>query len=106
MHGRLSHESFGVDGPVTRNGSLVWEAADPIVYRWEPMQPYYDRLLPWVTIGTTAPDWTEAGNDYLQLINDRLDVERVADVAGRLVRDVDDVRSRVESSRIGKRSVR
>ena len=97
MHGKLSYESFGVDGPVARNGSLVWEAADPIVYRWEPMQPYYDRLLPWVTIGTTTADWTEAGNDYLELISDRLDVDRVADVARRLVRDVDDVRSKVET---------
>ena len=86
----------GIDGPVQRNGVLVWEAADPIVYRWEPMQPYYDRLLPWVTIGTTSSDWSRAGAAYLELIDEKLATDRIADTARRLVRGIDDERTRIE----------
>jgi tetratricopeptide (TPR) repeat protein len=95
-HDRLRFESFGIEPPVTRNGSLVWEAANPVVYRWEPMQPWYDRILPWVTIGTTSTSWRDAGNDYLEIIDDKLEVERVADMAARLVRGVDDTQRKVE----------
>jgi transglutaminase-like putative cysteine protease len=93
---KLGHVSFGVDEPVTRGRSLVWEMTDPIVYRWEPMQPYYDRMLPWVTLGTTSADWSQAGADYLAMIDDKLDPERVADTARRLVRGVDDERRKIE----------
>ncbi len=95
-HDKLGHESFGVDEPVRRGKSLVWELTAPVVYRWEPMQPYYDRMLPWVTIGTTSVDWSQAGADYLALIDDKLDTERVADTARRLVRGVDDERRKIE----------
>lgn len=95
-HETIRHESFGIDGPVQRDGTLVWEVADPIVYRWEPMQPYYDRILPWVTIGTTSRDWRQAGVDYLELIDEKLATDRVADTARRLVRGIDDERSRIE----------
>ena len=95
-HDRLAHESFGIDAPVVRGESLVWELTDPVVYRWEPMQPYYDRMLPWVTIGTTSADWNEAGKDYLAEIGEKLDTERVADAARRLVRGIDDEQSKVE----------
>ena len=96
IHDRLRFESFGIEPPVTRNGSLVWEAANPVVYRWEPMQPWYDRMLPWVTIGTTSTSWRDAGNDYLEIIDDKLEAERVADMAARLVRGVDDTQRKVE----------
>ncbi len=95
-HDRLGHESFGVAPPVVRGEALVWELTDPVVYRWEPMQPYYDRMLPWVTIGTTSADWNEAGNDYLAEIDEKLDTERVADTAKRLVRGIDDQQRMVE----------
>lgn len=94
-HEQVKHEAFGIDGPVERNGVLVWEVTDPVVYRWEPMQPYYDRMLPWVTLGTTSGDWSRAGTDYLELIGDKLESDRIADTAKRLVRGVDDERSRI-----------
>mgnify|MGYP001818015861 FL=1 len=95
-HEKIVHETFGIDGPVQRNGVLVWEVADPIVYRWEPMQPYYDRLLPWVTIGTASSDWSRAGADYLELIDEKLATDRIADTARRLVHGIDDERTRIE----------
>jgi tetratricopeptide (TPR) repeat protein len=95
-HDRLQFRSFRVEPPVTRNGSLVWEATNPVVYRWEPMQPWYDRMLPWVTIATTSDSWREAGEDYLALIADKLDTERVTDMAARLVEGVDDTHRKIE----------
>ena len=95
-HDRLRFESFGIEPPVTRNGSLIWETPNPVVYRWEPMQPWYDRMLPWVTIGTTSTSWREAGKDYLAIIDDKLEVERVADMAARLVEGMDDTQRKIE----------
>jgi transglutaminase-like putative cysteine protease/tetratricopeptide (TPR) repeat protein len=95
-HDRLRFRSHGLERPATRNGSLVWEIAKPVVYRWEPMQPYYDRLLPWVTIGTTSESWYRAGIDYLAMIREKLDTGRVADKAARLVAGIDDTRRKVE----------
>ena len=96
-HESVQHASFGLRDPVVRAGALVWEVTEPVVYRWEPMQPYYDRMLPWVTIGTTSPDWQEAGTDYLALIRDKLDTDRVADTARRLVRGIEDERAKIEA---------
>ncbi|MDH4004369.1 MAG: DUF3857 domain-containing protein [Gammaproteobacteria bacterium] len=95
-HDRLRFESFGIEPPVTRNGSLIWETPNPVVYRWEPMQPWYDRMLPWVTIGTTSTSWREAGKDYLAIIDDKLEAERVADMAARLVEGMDDTQRKIE----------
>ena len=95
-HDRLRYRSFGLEPPVIRNGSLVWETTNPVVYRWEPMQPWYDRMLPWVTLGTTSSSWGEAGEDYLALIADKLEAERVADMAARLVDGVDDAHRKIE----------
>ena len=94
-HDRLRFESFGIEPPVTRNGSLIWETPNPVVYRWEPMQPWYDRMLPWVTIGTTSTSWREAGKDYLAIIDDKLEAERVADMAA-LVEGMDDTQRKIE----------
>jgi tetratricopeptide (TPR) repeat protein len=95
-HDRLRHVSFAAGDPVKRGESLVWEQANPVVYRWEPMQPYYDRMLPWVTIGTTSEDWNDAGAAYLAKIEDKLDGDRVAEMARRLVRGIHDVREKIE----------
>lgn len=95
-HDQLRFRSSGMDSPVVRDGSLVWETTDPVVYRWEPMQPWYDRMLPWVTIGTTSDSWREAGEDYLALISDKLEAQRVADRAARLVEGVADTQRRIE----------
>lgn len=88
--------AFGVDNPRPAGSSRIWALEDPVVYRWEPMQPYFDRFLPWVTVGTTSDDWNAAGTDYYAKIEDKLDVERIAETAGRLVRGIDDEDRRIE----------
>ena len=93
---KYSYESFGVSAPRESGKSLVWETTDPVVYRWEPMQPFYDRILPWVHLGTTSVDWNVAGKDYFDQIAERLDTSRVADTAKRLVRGVDDTGRKIE----------
>ena len=91
-----AHQTFGVSEARKSGTSLVWELTNPVVYRWEPMQPFYDRMLPWVTIGTTSSDWGTAGAEYYAKIEDKLDNSRVADTAQRLVRGVDDELRKIE----------
>ena len=93
---KYSYESFGVSAPRESGKSLVWETTDPVVYRWEPMQPFYDRILPWVHLGTTSVDWNVAGKEYFDQIAEKLDTSRVADTAKRLVRGVDDTGRKIE----------
>ena len=95
-HDSLQFRSFGIESPVTRGDSLVWETTNPVVYRWEPMQPYYDRMLPWVTIGTTSESWYQTGAENLAMIDEKLEAGRVADKAARLVEGIDDERRKVE----------
>jgi len=93
---RLRFHSSGIEPPADRNGSLVWETTQPVVYRWEPMQPWYDRMLPWVMVGTTSASWREAGEDYLAMIAGKLETQRVADMAARLVEGIDDPHRKIE----------
>jgi transglutaminase-like putative cysteine protease/tetratricopeptide (TPR) repeat protein len=95
-HDKYAYEAFGVNEPRESGDSFIWEMTDPVVYRWEPLQPYYDRMLPWVHIGTTSGDWNVAGTDYFGKIEDKLDTSRVADTANRLVRGVDDDVRKIE----------
>ena len=95
-HNSYAHEQFGVEGPRKSGNSMVWDLTSPIVYRWEPMQPSYDRILPWVYLGTTSSDWNVAGTEYYGKIEDKLDSSRVADTAQRLVRGVDDDVRKIE----------
>lgn len=93
---RYRYESFAVGKPRKSGNVQVWQLENPVIYRWEPMQPYFDRFLPWVTVGTTRADWEAAGRDYFAKIEDKLDHERIADTAKRLVRDVDDESRKIE----------
>ena len=93
---RFSWEVFGVGEPRQSGRSVIWELTNPVVYRWEPMQPYYDRMLPWVYVGSTNADWNEAGADYYAKIVDKLDSSRVADNAKRLVRGIEDEARKIE----------
>lgn len=89
-------DSFGLGKPEKSGKSQIWALDDPVVYRWEPMQPYYDRMLPWVTVGTTSVDWNVAGADYYAKIEEKLDIERVVDTARRLVRGLDDEQQKID----------
>ena len=93
---KYSYHSFGIGKPRKDGNSQIWELTDPIVYRWEPIQPYFDRILPWVYVGTTSVDWENAGAEYFSKIENKLDIERVADTAKRLVRGIDDDNRKIE----------
>ncbi len=87
-HGRLRYEQNDVPKPKRRGEALVWELQRPVAFRWEPLQPYFDQILPWVQLGTVSDTWADAGSDYLAKIEDKLDAGSMADRAGRLVEGV------------------
>ncbi len=95
-HDRLRFESRGVREARRMDDALVWEAELPIAFRWEPLQPYIDQILPWVQLGTVSDSWAAAGQDYLDRIHEKLDIEDVAERARRLVEGVDSVPRKVE----------
>ncbi len=95
-HDRIRYQLNGIDEPRKVGKSLVFAMQDPVAFRWEPLQPEIDQILPWVQLGTVSPSWTEAGVEYLDKIEDKLDVARIADRAERLVDGVDNVARRIE----------
>ncbi len=96
MHGELRYELHKVPKPRESDGALIWEMHRPIAFRWEPLQPYFDQILPWVQMGTVSDSWRQAGEEYLGKIRDKLDVDKVADRARRLVDGVDSEARRIE----------
>ncbi len=88
-HERLRFEQNDVPAPKQRGNALVWEVQRPVAFRWEPLQPYFDQILPWVQLGTVSDTWADAGSEYLAKIEDKLEVEEVAERAARLVEGVD-----------------
>ena len=95
-HNRIRYQLNGVEVPRKVGNALVFELQDPVAFRWEPLQPDIDQILPWVQLGTVSASWTEAGAEYLAKIEDKLDVARIADRAERLVDGVDSEARRIE----------
>jgi transglutaminase-like putative cysteine protease len=95
-HEQLQFQTNDVVEPRQSEQSLIWEAGNPAVFRWEPLQPYFDQILPWVYLGTTSKDWETAGNNYLEEIQDKLDVSMVAERAQQLIQGVDDTQRKIE----------
>jgi transglutaminase-like putative cysteine protease/tetratricopeptide (TPR) repeat protein len=75
---------------------LIWQKLEPTVFRWEPLQPYFDQILPWVQVGTVSENWTTAGSAYLDEIRDKLSTDGVAERAMRLVDGVDNDARKLE----------
>ncbi|HSD68081.1 MAG TPA: DUF3857 domain-containing protein [Woeseiaceae bacterium] len=92
----LQYQSRGLAKPRQSDSALIWEIEDPAPYRWEPLQPYYDQILPWVYFGTVSNDWREAGATYLEQIRDKLDTSHVADRARGLVEGIDDIQRKID----------
>lgn len=92
----IRYRSNAVPKPRARGKSLVWELQSPVSFRWEPLQPYYDQILPWVQLGTVGADWPSVGAEYLAKIEDKLDASAVAERAGRLVEGVDSTARKIE----------
>ncbi len=95
-HERLRFEQNEVPAPKQRGKALVWELQRPVAFRWEPLQPYFDQILPWIQLGTVSETWADAGSEYLAKIEDKLEVEKVADKAKRLVEGVDSKTRQIE----------
>ena len=96
QHARLHYAASGVQPPRVSGDALVWEAELPIAFRWEPLQPYFDQILPWVQLGTVSDSWEATGLDYLGKIEDKLAVDDVAERAARLVEGVDSEQRKIE----------
>jgi transglutaminase-like putative cysteine protease/tetratricopeptide (TPR) repeat protein len=95
-HDRLEYQLSGVDAPRKSGKALIWSKENPPPFRWEPLQPFYDQILPWVQLGTVNASWAEAGSEYLARIDDKLDVSEVGDRAAQLVEGVDGVDRKIE----------
>ncbi len=94
--GEIRYWTNGVSEPVKRGKALVWEMQSPLAFRWEPLQPYFDQILPWVQLGTVGSDWQSVGAEYLAKIEDKLDIESVSERASRLVEGVDSRSRQIE----------
>lgn len=70
--GALAHTS---SGPVMRqaaDGSLYWGVSDPPVYVAEYSQPPFAEFLPAIHLSDAKQEWTVIGNEYCDLIAERL----------------------------------
>ncbi|MEO0574284.1 MAG: DUF3857 domain-containing protein [Pseudomonadota bacterium] len=92
----IDFDSFEVPEPKRISDSLIWRIDNPRSYRWEPLQPYYDKMISWVQLGSPASDWTSVGNEYLKEIDDKLDSDSVAQRAQRLVEGIDDPQRKID----------
>lgn len=95
-HDQLKYQLNDVEPPHKDGDALVFEMQRPVAFRWEPLQPYYDQILPWVQVGTVSESWASAGAEYLEKIEDKVDVDSVADRARRLVEGVDSQARKIE----------
>jgi tetratricopeptide (TPR) repeat protein len=93
---QIRYQVNAVPKPRTRGDAMVWELQAPVSFRWEPLQPHYDQILPWVQLGTVGEDWGSVGAEYLQKIADKLETTSIADRAKRLVEGVDDELRKIE----------
>jgi len=95
-HDRLKYQLNDLQAPHKDGDALVFDVQRPVAFRWEPLQPYYDQILPWVQLGTVSDSWANAGAEYLEKIEDKLNVSSVADRALRLVEGVDSQARKIE----------
>lgn len=95
-HDRLKYQLSGVPMPHEDGKTLVFDLQRPVAFRWEPLQPYFDQILPWVQLGTVSESWATAGEEYLQKIEEKVAIDTVADRALRLVDGVDSTARKIE----------
>ena len=95
-HDELRYQLSGVKQPRKLGKSLLFELQKPIAFRWEPLQPGIDQILPWVQLGTVSDSWKVAGAEYLAKIEEKLDTTRVAERATRLVEGIESEKRKIE----------
>ncbi len=94
--GTLGYLSNTVTAPERHDGALIWRLDDPVAFRWEPLQPDHDQILPWVMLGSVGDSWEAVGADYLDEIADKLEATGVSERAADLLEGVDDGTRRIE----------
>ncbi|HMJ90180.1 MAG TPA: hypothetical protein VK530_10210, partial [Candidatus Acidoferrum sp.] len=52
-------------------GGLFWRLQEPLVYRWEPLQPILEDYLPTVWVADKSTLWPDLATNYLAGIRDR-----------------------------------
>jgi hypothetical protein len=53
----------------------LWSIDDPLIVRWEPLQPPVSRYGPMLWISDAAANWHALASNYLALIQDKLEVD-------------------------------
>lgn len=69
---RLRYRSSPAREPQALEDGLCWRVADPLVARWEPLQPPAATYLPLVLIADASSQWLALSSNYLASIADRL----------------------------------
>ena len=73
--GRLRYHAAPAREPQALEGGLCWRVADPLVARWEPLQPPAATFLPGVSLADASSQWAALASNYLASIADRLQPE-------------------------------
>jgi hypothetical protein len=69
---RLRYRASPAREPQALEDGLCWRVADPLVARWEPLQPPAATYLPIVSIADASSQWLALSSNYLASIADRL----------------------------------
>jgi len=72
---RLKYSASAVQEPQALEDGLWWRVTEPLVARWEPLQPAAATYLPLVSIADASSRWQALGSNYLASIADRLEPE-------------------------------
>ncbi len=104
---QLSYSMHNAPAPAKTDNTLIWQLENPVIYRWEPMLPSVDEILPFVKLGTTDKDWATVSDEYLELIRDKLEIKSIAERAAALIDGVTETDKQIETlSRFVQREIR
>ncbi len=94
----LKHRPSFAIAPQRLTTGLCWQMSDPMVARWEPLQPSGADFLPMLWISDQSNQWNSLGKDYLASIEDRLETDaEVQKAARQLVSGVNDPDSMISA---------
>lgn len=93
---RLSYRASPAREPQAIEDGLCWRVTDPLVARYEPLQPPAAAFLPMVSIADASSQWQALASNYLASIADRLQPEAsVQEQARKLVAGLDSDEARI-----------
>lgn len=87
----LKYQTSPAMAPEKVPGGLCWRIDNPMVARWEPLQPPLASFLPMLWISDAGADWPGMVSNYLASISDRLEPDpALKSLAQTLVANVND----------------